>query len=398
VGGFLVALSTFQGEFDFGAPQFRLLLQPVLIMLAAGTGLVAARLYLGRGGALFAAAGFLIIRGFITAMVGGAFGQTTPHFPLYLVEAALVELVVARVGVRRPVVTGALAGVAIGTVGLAAEWGWTHVWMPIPWPSELLPEAAALGFVTAVAAGAVGGFVGGALARVRPGRARAHAASRGQPGARPRPRPAPPTRAERRAALAGFLIVCAIVAWGVPMTTRGPAAASFALRDVRAGPQRNVQATIRVHPRDGLEHAEFANVTAWQGGGSVVAPLERVEPGLYRTTAPVPVHGSWKAMLRVQEGNGLVSVPLYLPEDRAIPARAVPARASFTRDFVLDRKNLQRERKQGVSPALTTVAYLAVVALAAGLALLLAAALVRLERGRPRPRSAGAVRPRRVVA
>ena len=26
VGGFLVALSTFQGEFDFGVPQFRLLL------------------------------------------------------------------------------------------------------------------------------------------------------------------------------------------------------------------------------------------------------------------------------------------------------------------------------------------------------------------------------------
>jgi hypothetical protein len=296
---------------------------------------------------------------------------------------------------RRPVVTGALAGVAIGTVGLAAEWGWTHVWMPIPWPSELLPEAAALGLVTAVAAGAVGGFIGGALARVQPGRARARPASHRH--ARARPRPAPPTRAERGAALAGFLIVCAIVAWGVPMTTRGPAAARFARRDVHAGPQRTVQATIGVQPRDGLERAEFANVTAWQGGGSVVTPLERIEPGLYRTTGPVPVHGSWKAMLRVQEGNGLVSVPLYLPEDRAIPARAEPARASFTRDFVLDRENLQRERKQGVSPALTTVAYLAVLALAAGLGLVLAATLVRLEGGRPRARSAGAVRTRRVV-
>ena len=43
VGGFLVALSTFQGEFDFGVPQFRLVLHPILIMLAAGIGLVAAR-------------------------------------------------------------------------------------------------------------------------------------------------------------------------------------------------------------------------------------------------------------------------------------------------------------------------------------------------------------------
>src|ERR687896_509716 len=33
VGGFLVALSTFQGEFDFGVPQFRQVLHPILIML-----------------------------------------------------------------------------------------------------------------------------------------------------------------------------------------------------------------------------------------------------------------------------------------------------------------------------------------------------------------------------
>ena len=37
-GAFLVALSTFQGEFDFGVPQFALALQPTLIMLAAGIG------------------------------------------------------------------------------------------------------------------------------------------------------------------------------------------------------------------------------------------------------------------------------------------------------------------------------------------------------------------------
>ena len=47
VGGFLVALSTFQGEFDFGVPQFRLVLHPMLIMLAAGIGLVTARVYIG---------------------------------------------------------------------------------------------------------------------------------------------------------------------------------------------------------------------------------------------------------------------------------------------------------------------------------------------------------------
>ena len=62
---------------------------------------------------------------------------------------------------------GALAGVLIGTIGLAAEWGWTHVWMPIPWNGSLLPEAAIAGLITAVAGGDVGGFIGGALAQRR---------------------------------------------------------------------------------------------------------------------------------------------------------------------------------------------------------------------------------------
>jgi hypothetical protein len=36
-------LSTFQAEFDFGVPQFRLVFQPFLIALAAGVALVAGR-------------------------------------------------------------------------------------------------------------------------------------------------------------------------------------------------------------------------------------------------------------------------------------------------------------------------------------------------------------------
>ena len=33
-GGFLVGLSTFQAEFDFGVPQFRFVLEPVMVMAA----------------------------------------------------------------------------------------------------------------------------------------------------------------------------------------------------------------------------------------------------------------------------------------------------------------------------------------------------------------------------
>ena len=388
VGSFLVALSTFQGEFDFSVPQFRQVLHPVLIMMAAGIGLVAARLYLGRGGALLAVLGFVLIRGLIALMVGPVWGQTTPHFPLYIVEALLVEAAFARAGSRSPVATGALAGGLIGTVGLAAEWGWSHVWMPLPWPESLLPEAAIAGFVTAVAAGAVGGFVGGAL--VRP---MEQASVIGLPD-RPRPRPG---RGAHRAALAAFLVLVAVIGWGLPISSDGPTRATVALTDVPSSDGRAVQATVRFRPPNSVEGAHFANVTAWQGGGSVVSELREVRPGVYRTTAPVPVHGGWKALLRVHTGNSLVGVPVYLPRDRAIPAPEVPAEASFTRQFVRDIEILQREKKEDVPGALTLLAYLTVGVITAALIALIAWALVRLEGAEsaphdPRTRSRSSVR------
>ena len=111
----------------------------MLMMLAAGVALVAARVWLGRGAALGAALFFLAMRGLMALLVGPVLGEPTPHFPLYLVSALVVEVVALRV--RRPLPL-ALRGRArrSGPSGLAAEWGWTHVWMPLPWPAALAPE------------------------------------------------------------------------------------------------------------------------------------------------------------------------------------------------------------------------------------------------------------------
>ncbi len=377
VGGLMVALSTFQGEFDFGVPQFRLVLHPVLIMLAAGVGLVAARIYLGRGGALLAVLGFVLIRGFLALMVGGVFDQTMPQFPLYLVEALLVEAVFARSAGRSPVAVGALAGTLIGSVGLAAEWAWSHIWMPIPWSSALLPEAALAGLIAAVAAGAVGGFVGGALNG--PGLARSAEVVRALP--------ARLSFADRRAALAGAVVLAAVVAWGVPLSDDGPRAATIALREVETGPQRAVAATVRIEPRGALEaEPEFINITAWQGGARRLDPLERTGPGEYRTTRAIPVYGSWKTNLRLHQGRSLVSVPIYLPRDQAIPAAEVPASARFTRRFQPDIELLQRERKPDVPAALGAGAYLTVLAVVLSLFCLLAWALLRVDGGGPSER------------
>src|SRR5215203_4172826 len=79
-GAFLLGLSTFQAEFDFGVPQFRFVLHPMLVLFAAGAALVAARVWLGRWAALGAVGFFLVLRGVIAVLVGPVLGEPTPVF------------------------------------------------------------------------------------------------------------------------------------------------------------------------------------------------------------------------------------------------------------------------------------------------------------------------------
>src|SRR3954452_21610779 len=160
VGAFLVGLSTFQAEFDFGVPQFRMVWHPLLLALAAGIGLVAARVRLGRGGALTAMLFSLGLRGFLTLLVGPIIGQTTPHFPLYLGEALCVEAVGLRFGRERPIMLGALSGVLIGTVGFATEYAWQGLIAYNPWTPALIVEGVICALVAGIAGGVLGGWIG----------------------------------------------------------------------------------------------------------------------------------------------------------------------------------------------------------------------------------------------
>src|SRR4051812_44913483 len=160
VGSLLVGLSTFQAEFDFSVPQFRLVWQPLLLALAAGIGLVAARVRLGRGGAIAAALFFIGLRGLLSLLVGPIFGETTPHFPLYIVEAGLVEIVALRWDRDRPIALGAISGVLIGTIGFAAEYAWSNTVDTIGWPPSLIPEGVICALIAGVAGGIIGGWIG----------------------------------------------------------------------------------------------------------------------------------------------------------------------------------------------------------------------------------------------
>ena len=367
-GALLIGLSTFQAEFDFGVPQFRFVFQPILIMVAAGVALVATRIWVGRGAALGAVAFFALIRGGLAVLVGPVLGETTPHLPLYLVEALVVEGVALVISTRRPLAFGLVSGVGIGTIGLAAEWGWSHVWMPLPWPSELLPEAVLLGLPAAVAAAVIGAWVG----------ARLSADEAPAPG-----------RSLRGAAVAAAAVVAVLVVYALNKPAETGLRADVTLTEVRPAPEREVAATVRIDPAASARDAEWLTVTAWQGDGLIVDRLKQAGPGLYRTTQPIPVHGNWKALIRLHHGNSLNAMPLFLPEDRAIPAPEVPALARFSRGFVADHEILQREQKEA-SAALPPLAYGLVAAIALALLALLAWGLHRLAAtaggGPPSPR------------
>jgi hypothetical protein len=357
-GGFLAGLSIYQGEFDYGVPQFELVLQPLMIAGSAALALVAARIWLGRGGALAAVAWYLVIRGAVWLIVGPILGRTHPAMALYIPEALVIEAVALAL-VRRPLVFGAVSGLGVGTIGFAAEWPWVNAVFSIHWNANLLPEGLVIAAIAGIAGGVIGALFGLALRRRLP----------------ERPRLAPALAVGSLVALMGCF------AFGLADRTPQGNSARITLTEVRPAPQREVLATVRFSPPNVADGASWVREIAWQGGGLVGAPLERVSEGVYRTPQPIPVYGKWKSALRIENGHTLLGVPIYARADPAIPAAAVTAPPSFTRPLENDRRLLQRERKRDVPGWLWLGASLAVLVLALAFLTLLALALAHYSRG-----------------
>jgi hypothetical protein len=371
VGAFLIGLSTFQAEFDFSVPQFRLVWQPLLLALAAGIGLVAARIKLGRGGAIAAALFFIGLRGGLSLLVGPIFGQTTPHFPLYIVEALLVEIVALRWGRERPITLGAIAGVLIGTIGFFAEYAWANTVDTIGWPPSLIPEGLIVAFVAGTAGGIIGGWVGRS---VTPG--------------------VSTERLPRWVVPAAGVAALATLAWAIPMPNGTPPKATLTLTPAKPLPNGESQmlVTAKLDPPDAAEDNRWFVVTAWQGKQrSIVGNMKETgTPGVWRADKPIPVGGSdWKATLRLQRGRAVLGLPLYLPADKAIPVPKVAAKDGATLEFQRDKSLLQREQKKGVPGFLTGAAYIGVFLIWAGMVVVVGWGLARLARsfgdsGQPR--------------
>jgi hypothetical protein len=349
LGGLLCGLELFLAEYDWGVPLYRQVWQPLLLAAFAGLIFTAARAWVGPGGALGAWVVYFVVR-LTGVFVPFLAGVSASSMPLFLAEMACVELLALGLDPRRrPLAFGAGAGLLCGTVGFAAEYAWSQVAMPLPWTEALLPE----GVICAALAGVGGGVLGALMA----------GALRGQ-------LPAP--RVARIACVGAFaLIVGAAVNAGIKEVP--DAYAHIELSDVRPEPNREALATVRLEPADAAQDANWLYVLAWSGGDDrVVDRLRRVGDGVYRSTQPIPLSGSWKVGLRLQRGRERGAVPMRLPVDRGLPNASqtlpamvtadelkramqesagaeLPAPASFTRPFGDDNLIVLRETKGDVA-------------------------------------------------
>ncbi|WP_194834484.1 hypothetical protein [Nocardia sp. XZ_19_369] len=331
-GGLLIGMSVYQVEFDFGVEQFRLVFQPMLIVAASTVALVSARYTLGRGSAVVAVLFAFLVRGVVAVLVGPILGAPHNVFPLYLGVAVVVELMALLPLIRKPVWWGAVTGLAAATVGLWLESLWVGGMFVDPWPTSMWPELLAMAVPVGIAGGALGALLGMVL--------------RGEPLPRPSVR--------RGLVVAAVLIAAAATANGLRVHVPEKASATVRLQDAAPAPGgRMVTADVTLTPTDLVgDDPEWVQILGWQGGtgsdspgrGLVVDHLQRVEPGRYVSTKPVPAYGNWKTVLRVHDGSLLTALPVYMPEDRGIDAAGVPASNEFNRPFVAEITVLQRER------------------------------------------------------
>ncbi len=173
-----------------------------------------------------------------------------------------------------------------------------------------------------------------------------------------------------------------------PTTEQGPGSAAIAASPVPAR-EGWARLAVTLDPPTLANDSEWFVVTAWQGNAkSVVEPLEPRGEGLYAASSPIPVAGEWKTLVRLHDDRALLAVPVYLPEDPAIPAEgvAVPDPGA-PRPFVSDKEILLREARD-VSFGLTAGASGALALLVIAWVAAMAWGLHRIEAQRRPPRAA----------
>jgi len=311
----LLGLASTQGEFEFGVPQFQQLYHPILIALAAGLALSAARIVLGRFWPLLIGvmAAFFGTGG--TGVIGGERGFARSS-ALFIFSAVAVELAALIVGTKHRIRYAVACGVGIGTLGLAGEWWWNqHAFQP--WTKALLPDALILGLITAIGAAVIGTAFATAIRRE-------------------------PSVMRPAVVAVGFCMVLFSLAWALPRHGSN-VTADVSLQHVGTS---KVIVTARLDPPDAADHARWFQTMSWQGGGFQVANMKQTEPGVWVSSKAMPVGGPWKTMLRLHRGAEMGAIPIWMPADQALGAPEIPA-VDKHGTFVLETKYLLREQHGG---------------------------------------------------
>lgn len=305
-------LSASQGEFVFGVPQFQLLYLPVLVSLAGAFAMVAARLVLGRGGAIEVALVNLVVT---LVIFQGRGPLDVKETGLYLTAALAVEAAAVVVGTASRARFAVVAGLGVGTFGLAGEWVLNSRAFQ-PWTTDLLPEAVIVSTLAAIGAAVLAAaFVGGVV------------------GTAPR--------------MSGRVTAMGAVAVLVALALPFPRNVGDVTADIRVVP-RGDRADIEVvlDPPGAADSMRWFQVLTWQGGGREALDLEDAGGGRWVLAGAVPLTGPGKSVLRLHRSDQLMAIPLRFPADPEIGKPAIEP-VSRRAAFEAETGYLLREQRPG---------------------------------------------------
>lgn len=328
-------------EYAFGVPQFPLIMDVIVMTLGAAAGLVMAS-HRGTAYVVGVWAFFVGVQLLLLGMNHFVWHALSPRFPL-LIGGMVAAAVLARLA--RPTARyGALAGAVVGVATVPVELITTNALRPVEWPAAMLPWAFLFAAGTGAGAGVLVTWLHTKLVSV-------YGDTLTSP-ARPADR-----RVTGGMALAGLITIVAVFAWNAP-----PRADLTANVDVTVETPQADRSYVDVQIDPALVDGSYwFHVLSWQGGGMVRSELEPTDqPGVYRSADPIPVTGEWKSLVRLHRGlHTMVSAPVYLPADPAIPAPEYPA-GDGLRPLVSEHQILQRELKDDVPTWLWSAGYLSV--------------------------------------
>ncbi|MGH9137432.1 MAG: hypothetical protein ACRD0G_10355 [Acidimicrobiales bacterium] len=312
----LMGLTSSQGEFDFGVPQFQQIFHPILVTLAAAFGLVAIRIVHGAGWAIGIAVGSVVLQ--TTPILGDSGPVPTRTGGLLVVSAVVVEMAARLLGTDRRLRFALVSGVGVATIGLAAEWVWNQG-AHQPWRASLLPDALWLSLLVGLGAATVGVAFARCVARESP-------SLRVHPGL----------------VVVGGMAVLAALA--IPM----PRGVGDVTADIHLEAEGDEQARVRVRldPVDAADDARWFQTISWQGGELVLSEMDEVAPGEYLSEDAMPIGGRGKVLVRLHRGGELMAAPVYFPADREIGEPEIPA-VDRVVPFTGEREFLLRETTDG---------------------------------------------------